>query len=283
MIVGWVDKQKMSRTSPNKLHHLSWLHGIELYEANFRDRRFGKHAHGTFAIGSIICGVGGYLCRGESHVLPQGRLSLMNPEEVHTGHALGGNLSYKMVYVSERAVEAILGLPRLRGFRELAPEDKSHDLTSRLAQFSHDLASRGIPAWRLRVEETMTDILALAFTRYGGADRIRPGQEPGAVVRARDYIDAHVDSDPEDKLNLQCLAHLVDLHPNYLIQVFSDALGISPYAYLLQRKIDRAKQLILAGEAPVAVATSMGFFDQPHFIRHFRKVTGVTPGNLLRY
>ncbi len=272
----------MPKSTPNTLHHLTWLHGIELYEADFHDRRFGKHAHGTFAIGSILGGVGGYLCRGTTHVIPPGRLSLMNPEEVHTGHAVDGRLSYKMVYASEQAVQTMLALPRPRGFRELTPEDRSRDLTWALVRLADDLASPARPAWRLRVEETVTEILALAFTRYGGAVRRRHGREPRAVARARAAIDAHVDGEPEDRLSLGGLAGIVGLHPHYLIEVFTRALGISPYAYLLQRKIERAKQAILDGEAPAGVAASLGFHDQAHFIRHFRRITGVTPGNLLR-
>ena len=81
----------------NQLHVLTRLCGIELFEANETRQSYGKHAHGSFAIGSIILGVGGYWCRGTHYVLPRHTLTLMNPDEPHTGYAVGSSLRYKML------------------------------------------------------------------------------------------------------------------------------------------------------------------------------------------
>ncbi|MBL3562721.1 AraC family ligand binding domain-containing protein, partial [Rhodovulum sulfidophilum] len=56
----------------NRYHHISWLGGIELFEAAFSTQTFPRHAHEGFAIGAISEGAGGYLCRGENMVLPAG-------------------------------------------------------------------------------------------------------------------------------------------------------------------------------------------------------------------
>ena len=108
----------------NRYHHLGWLHGIELFEAAFSTQTFSRHAHEGFAIGAIAEGVGGYFCRGETMLLPTGSLSLMNPEEPHTGYATTSWLRYNMLYASEAAVCAVLELRSLRGFSTVAPEDK---------------------------------------------------------------------------------------------------------------------------------------------------------------
>ena len=72
----------------NRLHVLTRLHGIALFEANKAARSYSKHAHSGFAIGAIAGGVGGYWCRGAHHMLPRRTLTLMNPEEPHTGYAV---------------------------------------------------------------------------------------------------------------------------------------------------------------------------------------------------
>ncbi|NPD15205.1 hypothetical protein HOY34_08330 [Xinfangfangia sp. D13-10-4-6] len=120
----------------NRLHHLAWHHGIELFEAEFSSQTFARHAHEGFAIGAIAEGAGGYICRGESMVLPAGSLSLMNPEEAHTGHAAAGRVRYNMLYVSEAAVREVLGLSRLKGFAQIAPQDQGFALTRALARLA---------------------------------------------------------------------------------------------------------------------------------------------------
>ena len=266
----------------NRLHRLSWLHGIELFEANFDKHVFGKHAHETFAIGAIMNGVGGYTCRGADHVLPVGSLSLMNPEEMHTGHSLHGQLRYNMVYVSENAVRDLLDVRELPGFREISPLDRSHSLAWTLDRLGMALNQRNtIPAWRLQVEELVHDLLGLSFTRFGSVRPARAGREPRAVQLVSDYIEAQLDTPEHPELSIGDMASLAGLHPNYLIQSFSRAKGISPYAYFLYRKVLLAKDLMAAGGVPLQVALRLGFFDQAHFIKHFRKVFGVTPGNFI--
>lgn len=90
----------------NRLLARPWLPGVELFHADFSGQAFGRHSHSAFAIGSILHGVGGYQCRGRRHALPAGTLSLMNPEEPHTGHAESERLVYRMLYVEKRACSA---------------------------------------------------------------------------------------------------------------------------------------------------------------------------------
>lgn len=265
----------------NKLHVLSWSAGVELYEANFQTQCFSRHAHDAFAIGAITAGTGGYRCRGADHVLPRRSLSLMNPNEVHTGHCVDGNLQYKMLYVNEAAVRGILGVREIRGFRELTPLDQGLSASRDLVRLADDLQQAGDSAWRLRIDLRLTGLLERIFASHGGLSPIKAANEPRAVRKVKDYLQSRACAG--GAISLQQLAALVDLHPNYLVHVFSRALGISPYAYVMQCKALRAKERILRGERPLTVALDLGYFDQSHFIRHFKKVFGVTPGNLVRH
>ena len=132
----------------NRYHHLGWYHGIELFEAAFSHQTFGRHAHEGFAIGAIAEGAGGYVCRGETMVLPAGTLSLMNPEEPHTGHAAADRVRYTMLYASEAAVRAVLGLRVLRGFAAIAPRDRGLRLGRALAHLAHCLNAPPSPGNR---------------------------------------------------------------------------------------------------------------------------------------
>ena len=264
----------------NRLHKVSWFHGIELFEANFDDQVFERHAHSGFAIGTISQGVGGYRCRGAYHVLPPRTLSLMNPEEPHTGYAVNGLLQYKMLYVSEEAVRQILDMRELPGFRDISPDDPKYVVSNALHRLAGALNAPD-HAGRLGIEECVYRLLAAVFARHGGANIRNAGRENASVRQAAEIIDAHVETCPTADLSISDIAIEVGLSANYLIQCFSRSRGISPHKYLILKKICRAKKFIAQGHSPLEAALSLGFYDQAHFIRHFRKVMGITPGRMI--
>ena len=263
----------------NILHKIPWLNGIELFDANQTQHSYVRHAHAGFAIGAIRQGVGGNWYRGASHTLPPQTLNLMNPEEAHTGHELTNDLRYSMIYVSEDGVQDLLGIKRLRGFKELNAPDPDLKLITEIVALTDALGSdETYRARRMFIEECVHTVLGLVFMRYGGQSTRPGGEEPVAVRRAKTLIEAHVINQPDQDITINDIAREVGLKSNYLIQSFSRTMGVSPHAYLMQRKICRAKEMLGQGHRAIDVATALGFYDQPHFIRHFRKVTGVTPG-----
>lgn len=265
----------------NRYHHLSWYHGLELFEAAFSTQTFGRHAHEGFAIGAIAEGAGGYVCRGESMVLPAGSLSLMNPEEAHTGHAAAGSVRYNMLYASEDAVRSILGLRHLRGFSAIAPQDRGLKLTHALAALAYRLNAREAADWQIAVEEAVHDVLAQAFMHYGRAELRAAGREPAAVRLVRARIAAGVDAG--GTLTLADLADVAGLNPSYLIRSVKRATGLTPHAHIVQARVDHARRMLLDGTPAAEAAVAAGFCDQAHLIRQFRRHYGVTPGALLRH
>ena len=63
---------------------------------------------------------------------------------------------------------------------------------------------------------------------------------------------------------------------------FTRQFGLSPHAYVIGRRIDVARRLMLGGAAPADVAVAVGFYDQAHFTRHFKRHTAVTPAGYAR-
>ncbi|NWL79442.1 AraC family transcriptional regulator [Pseudomonas taiwanensis] len=259
----------------NRMLARPWLPGVELFHADFSGQPFGRHSHDAFAIGAILHGVGGYQCRGERHALPAGTLSLMNPEEPHTGHAESERLIYRMLYVEESRLPALLGRKRLpEGFRELNPADDGQ-VAAGLARLAAEF-ERGDA---LALESELLDVLERVFVRHGGLRAAAPASRDGGVTSfLRDYLEAHY----ADAVSLEQLAGLVQRHPRHLIDAFRRAYGVPPHTYLLQRRVREAKRLLLAGQPPLDVALSLGFYDQAHFSGTFKRFTGVTPGRFRR-
>jgi len=90
----------------------------------------------------------------------------------------------------------------------------------------------------------------------------------------RDLLDARTD----DGITLIEAGALLGSHPGHLVRAFTSAFGLPPHRYLLSRRIERARRLLLAGRRPAEVAAMAGFHDQAHLHRHFKRHLGVTPG-----
>ena len=89
-----------------------------------------------------------------------------------------------------------------------------------------------------------------------------------------DYINAYLDRD----LSLKELSSLVQMSPHYFSELFKGSTGTTPHQYVIQCRIDRAKKLISQNKLSLAqIATLVGFADQSHLHRHFKRVVGVTP------
>jgi AraC-like DNA-binding protein len=64
----------------------------------------------------------------------------------------------------------------------------------------------------------------------------------------------------------------------HLVHAFTSEVGLPPHAYQIHLRIRRSRALLAAGMPLGGIAADLGFADQSHFGRHFRRVVGVTPG-----
>ena len=103
----------------------------------------------------------------------------------------------------------------------------------------------------------------------------RGGLAPRQVRRACDAMDSNIGGD----IGLDMLASLVGVSPTHFSRAFRQSVGVAPFAWLLQRRIEHAKELLADRRLSLAaVALAVGFSAQPQFTTAFRRVTGTTPG-----
>ena len=112
---------------------------------------------------------------------------------------------------------------------------------------------------------------------YLSADLLRGrtiDNSPSLASRIKFYIDAKF----MEKLRMDEIADMFGIHPNHLSRVFHSSFGISPKQYLLKLKMDKAAQILVSTEMPVAlIAEALGFEDQHVFSRAFKKYWEVSP------
>lgn len=94
-----------------------------------------------------------------------------------------------------------------------------------------------------------------------------------AVAMAKRYIDENF----HEPIHLDDLAAFVGLTRFSLAKQFRQRVGVSPYRYVCQVRVRQAKAMMEQGQRPTEIASEVGFFDQSHFARHFKRLCGMTP------
>ena len=93
----------------------------------------------------------------------------------------------------------------------------------------------------------------------------------------------HIDLNLADDLNLNSLAERAGLSAYHFARMFKESTGTSPHQYVLRCRVDQARLLLqVSGGRVVDVALKVGFSDQGHLARHFKRAYGVTPEVFLR-
>jgi AraC-like DNA-binding protein len=110
--------------------------------------------------------------------------------------------------------------------------------------------------------------------RHGGERSLppEPRDDARAAARARDYLHAHL----FEPVTLEELARVSGASRFHLVRMFARAYGLPPHEYQNAVRVAKAQSVLRSGTRLVDVA--VGFADQSHFSRHFKRVWAVTPG-----
>ncbi|MBP2302631.1 helix-turn-helix transcriptional regulator [Azospirillum picis] len=135
--------------------------------------------------------------------------------------------------------------------------------------------------------QSIADCLSLALARLQ-----RPGGDPGTDAKAPEEagrktglaawqvrrVVSHVDAHLAGTIRNRDLAAAAKLSCGYFCQAFKDSFGCPPHAYIMRRRVERAKELLETTGTPLSqIALDCGFSDQSHFSRIFRRIAGEVP------
>ncbi|MEV4354604.1 AraC family ligand binding domain-containing protein [Nonomuraea sp. NPDC003707] len=255
-----------------------WRHpavpGTDLLKARYVTHRFTRHVHDGYAIGVIVRGVEEFDYRGTLHRAGAGEVVLVNPESVHTGQAgTPDGWSYRMLYPSIDTLAGIaaeLGVPYATPHfpRQVVRDEEVALLLGR----AHQAAERGDALAASTLSRTL---FARLVTRHATPRpaAILPAEGRRAVRDALDLLHGSLVDPP----TLDDLADAVGARPFALLRAFKAETGLPPHAYLTSLRVRQARRLLQSGVRPAQVAAEVGFTDQAHLNRHFKRIVGVPP------
>ena len=267
----------MSRTEAGPDRHSFWHDpALPFIEARaVQDGRhvcYDKHSHAHFSIGAITGGHSHYLNQRSLQEVGPGSLVLMNPEEVHACNPIADQpWSYLMFYLDtdwlrSQQEEAGLG-GEFRPFDMTASRDPL--LYQGLQHLHHQLVQAPDPLAREVACHLFSRQLLARLTPARWDDR-----PPQHLQRAAELMQ----DDSTSPLSLAELSAVAGLTPSHFVRAFSQHYGMTPHAYLLDRRIRHARTLLKQGQPLAEVALASGFADQAHFQRQFKRRVAATPG-----
>lgn len=250
------------------------MSGVEAVEAD-TTLAFGRHTHEQFGVGLIERGAQKSASGRGVVEAGVGDIITVNPGEVHDGAPIGdGGRSWRMLYL-DPAIVAGMATDMAEG--RIAPAFEFHQPTvsdKRMARLFRKLfkamTAVGVDHARLEADETLLLVLGGLLQ----ARLVERRSVPVGVMSAR----ALIDDDPVAVLTLSALAHEAGLSRYQFLRAFTRATGLTPHAYLMQRRIHRARQLIGRGVRLAEAAADSGFSDQSHMTRLFVRSFGMSPG-----
>lgn len=247
---------------------------IEAYRFEGFVRPFPSHFHMYYVIGYIESGQRTLSCKNQEYAVGPGHILIFNPGDSHacvqTG---GGTLDYRGFNLSKevllRLAEEIDGQQRPPVFSANVLLDSE---IARCLRTLHDLVMSG--SHSPDKAENLLLLGTLLLQKYG-QPLPRPVPRYDEEVRR---VCAFIEENHSEHICLDQLCRCAGLSRSTLLRAFTCSKGVTPYRYLENIRVSRAKELLEQGVPPVEAALRTGFSDQSHFTNYFDRFIGLSPG-----
>jgi AraC family transcriptional regulator len=153
-----------------------------------------------------------------------------------------------------------------------------------LTQMMVDEVAKGSPNGKVFAEAlsmTLITYLAGHFAEKGYVARQRTVEKVHRFSKARmQALEDYIREKLADNVSLTELASLTNLSARHFTRCFRETKGISPHQYILQVRIDKAKEMVVRGDRSMTeIALELGFASSAHFSDVFRRVAGISPSS----
>lgn len=240
----------------------------EVFHARFVDYAYPPHVHDTWTVFIVDDGWIRYDLETRHRGAGGERITILPPHVVHDGRAAsGGGFRKRVLYLATDVLDE-----RLTGRAVDQPD--IHEPTLRRAVHALHRAL-GQPDDALEAEARLAIV----------GDRLRAhlGDHPADVedrppTRLAHDLRGLLDERLFETTTLAQAGWALGASPAHLVRCFTHTFGIAPHQYVVARRIDAARKRLLGGEPIAMVAAGVGFYDQAHFTRQFKRHVGIPPG-----
>ncbi len=249
--------------------------GLTLAQTQYSTFEFPPHFHTYYVLLVVEAGVNEGFTGKDRYTIEPGSLLIINPGEIHAGKSYQQQfLQFSSFLVEAAYMKEVLGKNGFTNSGDLVfpslpiVQHTSGAQVSSLCQAFQEASLEGI-------EEAAADLFCRLIHDYNAQGKKLPlaQLDKGYIAKAKQYIEDHYDGSWE----LAQLAAHCDISPYHLIREFRRHIGLTPLAYLRNFRIERAKEMLQHKHSVTEIAHAVGFYDHSHFLRNFKKLTGMLP------
>lgn len=256
---------------------------IELSRASFKQFEFDKHVHLDYHIGVVSSGCQQYTHKGSTYHLGPGLISTLNPDETHNGQSYTPEgyqvhvMSVPYHYVSQICTE----LNQSEGFFHSPLIDNRH-LYRAFLEFHMMLTQHQSNLSRLQIETGMLAFTTELLLRHANVPDQTIDKNSALSQSQIKEVTAMFHDNPGQEFLLETLANSVGLSKFQFLRKFKQSIGMTPHAYLKRVRLEYAKKALAKGGNVADIAHRVGFFDQSHLNKAFKKAYLITPAQFQR-
>ncbi|MDO6762489.1 AraC family transcriptional regulator [Agarivorans sp. 1_MG-2023] len=266
--------QVTAANSQQLLKRSASLPSIELRQARHSQACYHSHSHDEFSFGLIDTGDAVYKNMQQQHRITAGHNVTINPGDVHSCNPKQGAWSYRMLFVDSHWVGELQQEMLVKPASDYQPFEQHYAddpatftlLAELFSAIKHDHDG-------LQQESLLIQFFESQFGQGADVRRDASCSAKPQIKRVQECIQDQLSC----SLSLSELAEVAGLSRYHLVRSFKRRFGLSPHAFQLNQRINRAKTLLREGSSIADTALALGFADQSHFQRNFKKRLALTP------
>lgn len=263
---------RMIENYNNKIFKIKELPYLELKYSNDFHECSQKHYHNLLCILALKSGSARIIIEDKEIILEKDKLVIINPNEVHFSISDRFSQDYYVIYIDRTWYLNLQNLV-FNAQNVIAVTNEIFDLQiieEFFDLFEYLYSDNEI----IEKESKCLEFLNRIFDKCIDKSIVLKIDNTTQIAKEfKSYIEDNISS----KLTLTQISNALGFSPYHIIRICNQDFGLSANAYIVNKRVHRAKKMIAEGLDISQVAIAVGFYDQSHLTNIFKKVFAITP------
>ncbi len=241
---------------------------------NNNTKEYPKHFHECYAIGFTTRGIFNSRVEGRASCFYKNDIRVVNPYQLHQGKS--DSWGYLNFYPPVKLLKQINEDVTLKSEPPIFEKGNIRDekLLFLLKRFFNTFCKKEN---EMAIYECLMELLSYMVTNYSSSKkRVFYKSDKKIIQRSVEFINDNITG----CITLDDISKNIGISKYHFLRIFKNQTGVTPHKFILNRRVELAKDMILKGEDISTASIKAGFSDQSHFNRYFKSFFGYSIGVL---